>query len=341
MDLTGVIYTNSNFEELGELDVASADFAWGQDENTFEITLNKPRSASSAILPVEDSFIYFNDTRIGGIVRGLDVNADGDVKVLGDTWSGLFGAKTLMPPNGQAYYKITNQDATNAVKSLISHIGWGSMFECNSELTGRVISHTFDGNSADNQQDSNRFMNGWSALWQLMYSHGLSLSFAFNSQTKKIDIDVKLQKFYDDPETLYISKNSVAYKRKKFVNHLVCLGKGEKEQRVIRHIYADSSKNISTTQSQFGFFEISEVYDDSSADDANVLIEHGKKKLKELIDGAEEVDVVAQKLEYKLGDIIKGMNERTGITASATITKKIVKIEDCKTYYDYRTMKSK
>ena len=65
------------------------------------------------------------------------------------------------------------------------------------------------------------------------------------------------------------------------VNHLICLGKGDLSERMVRHLYMDVRGNISETQTFFGVDEVTETYDYSNVESEEELITGGTQRLQE------------------------------------------------------------
>ena len=338
MDL---VYTDNNLVEQGILNVSSADFAYGQDENTFSIILNDSNNIIN-----ENSLIYQEQGEIGGIVKGISISSSKEVTITGLTWSGLFGQHILEPPAGQAYFTITNLDPVDAVNALISQLKWNTkkgqkatvLFDCVSSKIGTKISHTFKGSHEEGQEDTGRYMNGWAALWQLIYQHNLSISFSYDSETKKVYIGVTKQVEHLDDEDLFITKNSVEYKKNQSINHLIALGQGELAERQVCHVYLDGDGSIVTTQKFFDDDERAEIYECSNAEDATELLKEAKKKLIELYDASQEINVDADNLNFNLGDKISGEEQFTGLVFQAIISKKIIKSTNSLESYEYQTI---
>ena len=109
------------------------------------------------------------------------------------------------------------------------------------------------------------------------------------------------------------------------VNHLVCAGTGELEDRAVVHFFADAAGNVSHTQTLFGVDEIAALYDYSNAD-AEKLEEEGRKKLKEMqTAGSVEVDA-HDDMDVDVGDVISARDNAHGRTVTATVAKKVVKV---------------
>ena len=121
------------------------------------------------------------------------------------------------------------------------------------------------------------------------------------------------------------------------LNHLICLGKGDLDERLVIHLYADSNGNISHVQSLTGIQEVTEVYDYSSAESAEELEAKGIEKMQESWNG----DYVSTEFDsnsnsFDIGDVVGAKDNETGMFGTAEITKKIVKIENNSTTISYK-----
>ena len=112
-----------------------------------------------------------------------------------------------------------------------------------------------------------------------------------------------------------------------FVNHLVARGEDEKQNRVSAELYLDESGKVSETQTYKGVREHAEYYDYTSADRAK-LVEDGTKRLKDYYARAQSVSVTlnASDDRFDIGDVVGGFDPRTGISATATVAKKVLTV---------------
>ena len=118
------------------------------------------------------------------------------------------------------------------------------------------------------------------------------------------------------------------------VNHLLCAGTGQLANRAIVHFYADENGNVSHKQTLFGIDEICALYDYSNAS-ASELETEGKKKLLEYqTSGTVEVDA-HEDMDVDVGDIISARDNSTGTTVTATVSKKVVKVNNGIATYSY------
>ena len=100
------------------------------------------------------------------------------------------------------------------------------------------------------------------------------------------------------------------------VNHLVCLGKGEGVERTVIDLYVQQDGTIGSAPYFTGIKEVTEVYEDTSAEDAAALQEKGIEKLTELMNYTLfEMDVQTLDLDVDIGDIIGGRDYDTGLYA--------------------------
>ena len=143
----------------------------------------------------------------------------------------------------------------------------------------------------------------------------------------------------DYSESEQFDNDQVAMKIEKslnFVNHLVCLGKGELTERLVLHLYADAQKNIGKVQTFYGLDEIEKTYE-SNSDTIEKLEEDGLKKFSEMLtDGKNDVNFDAEGAEYDIGDIVGSKEIITGIEVKERITKKIVSVNKGTTQIEYK-----
>ena len=329
MDLT---YTHAAMHDVGVLNVTGGDFAWGADENDFELTL-----ADGQESPEIGGLVYADGTDIWGVVRGAIRTDDGKVKAVGATWTGALDSRVLKPPSGSAYYKVSG-DMRDCVASLISQLGCADLFAVAKGKTGITVTHTFQGRVGDaTQKDTGRYMGGWSALWQITSEHGCKAVARYDADARKIVLTIGRTEDRTDTEDMEGAGASVALSFTRPVNHLVCLGQGEGTARTVLDLYMDSRGKVSTNQTYWGLDEIAEVYDDGNAEDAAALQSDGTARLKEYWDASQSVSMDADADMYDLGDLVGGTDPTTGINATAIVTKKVLTFSDGIASVSYET----
>lgn len=129
--------------------------------------------------------------------------------------------------------------------------------------------------------------------------------------------------------------NFVFDEMKNGVNHLICLGKGELQDRQVIDLYVGLNGSIGTTQYYTGIKEVTDTYEDTSSE-SDELGEKGREKLRELMNKTSfSMDVESLGIEVEIGDIVGGRDYVTGMYAAKPIAKKIYKVEGGKTSLEY------
>ena len=119
------------------------------------------------------------------------------------------------------------------------------------------------------------------------------------------------------------------------INHLICGGSGELQQRMIRHLYIDNNGTVSQTQYYFGFDERTQFYDYSSAESEDDLINYGTKRLLELASHKTLKMQAPDDYELEVGDLIQGVFP-DGTIIRKPIVSKVYKIQDGLLSNDYK-----
>ena len=304
--------------ELGdvrELSDFTLDLAFGSDENAFEL------ECDAAFAPEEGQFVFIDGAEYGGVVDEASYeagrDASGTVTCKGRTWHGILAGKRLLPDEGSGYLAVSGK-AGEVLASLIARMGLSDLFSAASDDS--AVSFTFD-----------RFCDGYSGLGALAKANGRKVE--MRRKSGKVELSMPPAVNYAskvDSDLLDFTLTSVY----RCVNHLVCAGTGELEERAVVHFYADSAGNVSHTQTLFGVDEICALYDYSNADEEK-LEEEGKKKLKEYqTQGSVEVDA-HDDIDVDVGDVISARDNAHGRTVTATVAKKIVKVSRGVATYSY------
>lgn len=301
--------------DVREIEEFELDLAFGSDENALKL------EARAGEAPAEGQFIFIDGTEYGGVVDEVTYDtgrdASGTVLCKGRTWHGILAGKRLLPDSGSGYLAVSGK-AGEVLASLISRMGLSGLFSAAVDDT--AVGYTFD-----------RFTDGYSGLKALAKANGRKVS--MRRLGGKVEISLPPIVDYAnkvDSDLMDFTLTSVY----RCVNHLVCAGTGELENRAVVHFYADAAGNVSHVQSLFGVDEICALYDYSNADEAK-LEEEGRKKLQGYqTQGSVEV-AAHDDIDVDVGDMISARDNAHGRTVNATVAKKIVKVSRGVAVYSY------
>lgn len=301
--------------DIREIEEFELDIAFGSDENALKL------EARAGEAPEEGQFVFIDGTEYGGVIDQASYEAgreaSGSILCKGRTWHGILAGKRLLPDSGSGYLSVSGK-ASDVLASLIERMGLSGLFSAASDDTS--VSYTFD-----------RFVDGYSGLKAMAKANGRKV--VMRREGGKVEISLPPVVDYAnkvDSDLLDFTLTSVH----RCINHLVCAGTGELENRAVVHFYADTAGNVSHTQSLFGVDEICALYDYSNADEAKLEEEGGKKLREYQTRGSVEVDA-HDDIDVDVGDIISARDNAYGKTVSATVVKKIVQVSHGVATYRY------
>lgn len=283
------------------------DCAWGSGENDFELTLY-----DGTVLP-DRGLVYVDGTEVGGIVDHMKDELSDGVSVVtysGRSWHGMLAGKVLQPDSGQDYLKVSGP-VNQVLSNLLARIGLSDVFKVRADSTKTIPTFRFD-----------RYCTAYDGIRRMLAANDLKLMF------QEVDGTIWMYAMpvvaHDDTVDSDLVDFSITkdYRR---TNHMIGLGKGDLRNRLVVHYYADGSGKVSNTRTFGGRDEIAAVYDYSSAE-KDELDKQTKKQLQDL-QGAGAVDVtVHDGLSLDVGDRVAGRDHVTGLTVTAIVLKKIVKL---------------
>lgn len=310
MDL---IYMNARKEDVGVMFDFTLDLAFGSGENDFECKIVKGNHCCQ-----KNYFLYVENTEYGGIIDSVGVDTGRDeVTYYGRTWHGILNSKIIEPDSGEAYLKLAGE-ANSVLGLLINRMGLSDLF---------VASASDSGVNIPNYQ-MNRYIAGYDGIQKMLKASGAKLHIVFNNGF----VELSAKPIVDYSEESNLSTDSIELVVKKNynpLNHVICLGKGELEEREVIHVYADKYGNICEEQSLTGLQEVVEVYENVNAESSEELRQGGIERIAEAWKSTEtDFDFNSDEESFDVGDIISANDEITGITAVTEIAKKIVKISN-------------
>ena len=308
-----LILADSAGREQGFLKYKKGDFEVSRTENSFEIMI--PRFEYEKI--PKGSLIYIPDTEYGGIYRRTNTNTEqGYINIGGLTWRGRMQKKIIEPPPGQDY--ATDAGELNTIVKARVEAAFSGLFVGSTEDTG-VTASTFR---------YDRYCSLEAGLTKLLKTYGYRLELSYSQPLKAVVVTaVPIVDYSQSIELSSDMRNNYTMQSKKDgVNHLICLGKGELKDRVVYHWYADVNGNISTTQTQFGVDEITEIFDNPGAELPD-LIQSGRDRLASLMDSDKFDMKTASNRDIGIGDIVGGRDYLSGMIMTSPIAGKIVTLE--------------
>lgn len=312
---------NSDKEDVGVLKDYTFDLAYGSDENNFECKI-----ISESHCCEFDYYLYIEGTEYGGIIDKIQVDTDAnEITYKGRTWHGILASKILCPDSGQDYL-IVSGDANAILGTLLLRMGLTNLFKASSEVSGINISN----------YKMNRYVDGYEGIRKMLKSANAKLVISFSEGFVELSARPSFnyaqdEQFDTDQIGFNIERNFNP------INHCICLGKGDLAAREVIHLYADSSGNISNTQTITGIKEVVSIYDYPNAESIDELVEGGTK----IIQDSWNSNIVEWNFDsndetYDIGDIVGAKEKITGISASSEITKKIVTINNNETQISYK-----
>lgn len=326
-DSRQLILADQNLRDVMPVMDADIDIAIGSDENDYEIKVRRDRWDERYAY---GNIFYIKNTEFGGIIGRKKINtAEDTISLYGRTWRGKLDKKVIRPPVGQDYRKVSGE--LNTVLNTLVTEQFNDYFVVSQNDTGvSVTNYQFD-----------RYCTLLAGITKMLKSVGYKLHIEYIQQERGQPgyVELSAVPIVDYSERLELSQDSrlnfVFDETKNGVNHLICLGKGELQDRQVIDLYVGQNGSIGTTQYYTGIQEIAEIYEDTSSE-SDELEEKGREKLQELMNSTSfSMDVETLGMEVEIGDIIGGRDYVTGMYAAKPIAKKIYKVSGGKVSLKY------
>lgn len=319
MDL---IYTNANRADQGILKTHAFDLSFGSSENDFELILG----AKEPVLEY-GAFAYIEGTEYGGEVDSMKTNTNGEtITYKGRTWHGIINSKVIEPDTGESHLVVSG-DANEILQGLIARLGLSELFVAVDNLSGVNIP----------EYKFKRYCKAYDGIMAMLAKNGAKLKIAWKGRYVYLSAE-PIADYTESPVDGDTATLTVEHYEKK-VNHLICLGRGESVEREIIHLYVDQFGRIGSVQYYTGLDEITETYENTNVESIEELEEGGIDRLTELRnnDTAEIALPEAEGLSYDIGDIVGATEVKSGVTVSAAVSQKIVKIKNGVVSTEYKT----
>ena len=313
-----IILFDSNYHEIGpedlEMDIEVGDSSAAND---FQAT------------PGETNFygFYIPGTEIGGVLEYQYTKSDSTENTLkGWTWRGLLTQWIIEPPKGSDYRTVSGE-ANTIIRSLLTDV-LGEFFEVPEEESGLTITN----------YQFKLYTTVLDGLMDMLDEYGYRLDIYTEKPEPGGKIQVycralpakKLEGEYNNDVglTLAFTNNQMG------INHLVCMGKGELQERQRVDLYISKNGKVSETKYYTGFDERIAYCDYSNAESMEELKKTGTERLKGLA-SYKKLEVEAESVDLNVGDIVVGRYRETGLVVEAPIDKKIYRISGGKMSIEY------
>lgn len=272
--------------------------------------------------------LFVPDTEYGGIIEDLEVvTRTNEIVFRGDTWRGMLRKKVVEPPAGSNNLILNGE--LNAVIRELTGTRFADLFVVDEADSGITVQNWV----------VDRYVTLYDAVMKILEKYGCRLQIAY-IQGKGVEpgaVHLQAVPVTDlSGEIEYSQDNKVHFDirdSRKGINHLVCAGKGQNEERIILHLYVQGDGSIGRTQYYFGLQERAAVYEFTSADEDS-LLSYGTKQLKEL-QNYKKINLSVSDTELELGDIVGGRERITGTVLNKPITRKILKMSKKRTTINY------
>lgn len=305
---------------------ADVDFSVGED-NDYEI---KTRRDSWREEYTFGNVLYIPGTEYGGIIGEINTDTSLDtISILGRTWRGKLDKKIIVPPAGQDYATASGE-LNQILRDLIAG-QFGDYFVVSQNDTGiNIAGYQFE-----------RYCTLLAGITKMLKSveHKLHIEYVQQERGQPGYVELSAVPIIDYADKIELSQDSQLNfnfkNNRNGVNHLICLGKGELQDRQVIDLYVQKDGSIGTTQYYTGIQEVAEVYEDTSSESAE-LQEKGTEKLQELMNSTTfSMDVETLGIDVEIGDIIGGRDYLTGLYAKKPIKGKIYKVTGGKESLEY------
>lgn len=324
-----LIVTDNGRKETGILlgaEIVDIDIG---ETNDFQIQISRENSKKYNL--TYGCYIYSPETEFGGIIEELESDTSTDFLFWrGYCWRGYLDQIITKPSISGT--EVINTEANTAIRNILSAYGLGRLFTVSNEDSGMIIKNCRIPRYYSALKVIERLLNTVNAKLSIKGVQGGSGE-AFSIQIKAVPVN-------DYSNTLEYSANndSVTMKindyRRGF-NHIVCLGSGELEQRLVVDLYVQGDGTIGRTQVYTGVSERTAVYENTNCDDLETLIEEGTDRLKEL-QNYKEQELSVSDIDLDIGDIIAGRDYDTDAYLAKPITAKILELSNNEINVSYK-----
>jgi hypothetical protein len=313
MDL---IYANSGRTELGVLRDFTLDMDVAKDMD-FELKA----SASNVILEI-GYYWYVADTEYGGRIddRKID-SATNMITYSGRTWRGILDSYIAEPPPGEPYL-IVSGDLGDITASRLSAAGISALFRPGSG-SASIGSFAFD-----------RYTTVYRGLVKAAKTASRSMGILWSDGW----VEISYHAINDYSDSIEYSQDSgmdfTLEERSAKANHLICLGSGELENRMVLHLYRQLDGSTGYAKVYVGLEEVTDVLDYPSVESIEELEKSGRDRMEEL-SKSKAFSLRVNDLGLLIDDVVASRDRITGMTMTGSVANIIVRIRDGRATQEY------
>lgn len=255
--------------------------------------------------------VYIPGTEYGGFIERTESTTGEDMHIYkGWTWRGLLSQAVISPPSGADYYTASG-DLHDIMRGIVS-ARFSGLF---------TVPDTPSGRTANWQAD--RFCTVLDGLVDLCDENGYKLTLrAYKDDTVKVELKavpiVTISGAYNEDNRLSLTFTD----DQMGINHLICMGSGELQNRQRVDLYVQADGTIGTTKYHSGRWEREQYYDYPNAESLAELEKQGRKRLKEVMSKKTLQINRIEGVEMDIGDIVTGYHTASGTSVSAPIDRK-------------------
>lgn len=264
--------------------------------NTFEVT------------GMDESvkYIAVAGDEYGGIIERSD---DGtEYKRTGYTWRGLLSQWAIEPPAGSDYYTVSG-DINTIVGSIVSGI-LGSFFSADSAEIGITVkNYAFPLHCT--------VLDGLMGLCGA-YGCKLYIRNKVEDGALKVVVSAKAAEHKILNESAFSATITAS---EMGINHLICWGKGELQNRIRKDLYLQPDGSVTYEQYYVGFQERQAVYENPSYESEDEFVNYGIKRLKELASFT-KMTITHVSADADVGDYL--LAKKGNITVEQPVIRKIL-----------------
>lgn len=265
--------------------------------------------------------IFVADTEYGGEIQDIESTTETEeVTIRGSTWRGRLKYKIVEPPAGKDYLTVSG-DLNEILKELIGDC-FGGLFEVSEKATGINVENWKVDRYVALYDAIMKILDRYQYRLDIRYiqPEGQEFGYVLLQAVPIIDYSEDLE--YSNEEKINVNVRDC----RSGINHLVCVGEGENQERIVIHLYVQKDGSIGKVPHYTGKDELAAVYNYSSAD-AEKLEEGGIKRLQEL-QNYKKCEMTIEDMNLQIGDIVSGYDTVTDTVVQKPVVQKILKMKN-------------